>query len=107
MSDFNIETVVCRECPTPIQWEQTRRYIVSRVDAELTRLRAQVARLDERVRLLNDECWAWRNMTHDVHTKLCDIEPDPKCKWCNVAHKHGVAKARAESDAASAVKEPA
>lgn len=65
-------------------------------NAELTTLRAQLAGLEERVRLLNAECWAWR----EYHDAVVNGDS-------TMAHHEAYEQTRAASDAASAVKEPA
>ncbi len=62
------------------------------IAAHITTLRARVAGLEERVRLLNAECWAWREHKGISAVSLLDFP---------------IRKAMQASDAASAVKEPA
>jgi len=64
--------------------------------SELTTLRAQVAGLAERVRLLNAECMAWRQGDGDNYRCGCGCD---RCVRLRAV--------RAASDAASAVKGPA
>lgn len=63
------------------------------VCAELTTLRAQVAGLEERVRLLNAECMAWRQGDGDNYRCGCGCD---RCVRLRAV--------RAASDAASAVR---
>lgn len=48
--NINPETLICRECPTPIQWEQLRRHYVARINDELKTLRERLAQAESKAK---------------------------------------------------------
>lgn len=59
MSESNTEpmdfgAIIDRECPTPIQWNASREYMVRRVNAEFQALRDQLATANEQIKLKDE-----------------------------------------------------